>query len=148
MKVPALWNPFREFAPFATFPEVERFFGEMPYNRFAGPYEPWLTMRMDVVETPAGFTVKMEIPGMKKEDIAVSIVGEEVTINAEVKRAVELKTGENLLRGERYYGPLTRVVTLPFAVDPAKAEATYEDGILTLTLPKMAGVETTRLPIH
>ena len=148
MKPLARWNPFREFAPFAAFPEFETFFSEFPFRPVITGFEAVPMMRMDVLENATGYMVKTEIPGMKKEDIAVSIDGSNVSISAEMKRMGEPKEGETMLRTERYYGPLSRVVTLPFDVDPAKAEATYEDGVLTLVLPKAPGVESKRLAVH
>jgi HSP20 family protein len=147
MKTVARWNPFRELAPFAPYPEVETFFNEFPFRTIGG-YEPVPMMRMDVSENPTGYTVKAEIPGMKKEDIVVSIDGNNVSISAETKRTNEVKEGEKVLRSECYYGALSRVVTLPFDVDPTQAEATYEQGVLTLMLPKAPGVEARRLAVH
>jgi HSP20 family protein len=148
MRTVARWNPFRELAPFASFADLEPFFGEFPMRPFMGGYEPVPMMRMDVVEGEAGYTVKAEIPGLKKEDIAVSIDGCNVSVTAEVKRESEEKEGEKVLRSERYYGSLARTLTLPYEVDAAKAEATYEGGVLTLTLPKAPGVEAKRLAVH
>ena len=148
MRTLARWNPFRELAPFAAFPDLESFFGEYPLRPFAAGYEPVPMMRMDVVENDSGYTVKAEIPGMRKEDIAVSIDGSNVSITAEVKRENEVKDGERELRSERYYGSVSRRVTLPYDVDAAKAQASYEGGVLTLTLPKAPGIEAKRLAVH
>jgi len=148
MRTLARWNPLRELAPFASFPEVERYFAEFPFRPVAAGYEPTPMMRVDVTEDEAAYTVKAEIPGMKKEDIEVSIDGNSVSITAEVKREKEVKEGEKNLRNERYYGSVSRMLTLPFDVNPAKAEALYEGGVLTLTLPKAPGTEVRRLAIH
>ena len=148
MKTLARWNPFRELAPFAAFPEVETFFSEFPFRPVVGGFEAVPMVRMDVLEDAHGYTVKAEIPGMRKEDIVVSIDGHNVSISAEAKRESEAKEGERMLRTERYYGPLSRMLTLPFDVDPVKAEAMYEEGVLTLVLPKAPGVEAKRLAVH
>lgn len=148
MKTLARWNPFRELAPFTSFPEMETMFGEFPFRPLVGSFEPMPMMRADVTETDAGFTVKAEIPGMKKEDIDVSIDGNTVSIVAETKREKEVKEGEKMLRSERYYGAVSRLLTLPVEVDPAKASASYEEGVLTLTLPKAPGVEARKLAVH
>ena len=108
-------------------------------------YEPTPMMRVDVTEDEAAYTVKAEIPGMKKEDIAVSIDGNTVSITAEVKREKEVNEGEKTLRIERYYGSVSRMLTLPLDVNPAKAEASYEAGVLKLMLPKAPGSEVRRL---
>jgi HSP20 family protein len=79
-----------------------------------------------------------ELPGVKKEDISVSIDGDEVSISAEVKQEKEAE-GESVLRNERYFGPVRRGFTLPQEVDESRAEAAYHDGLLELTLPKKPG---------
>lgn len=148
MRTLARWNPFRELAPFASFPESETYFGEFPFRPLAMSYEPKPMMRVDVTEDEAAYIVKAEIPGMKKEDIAVSIDGSTVSITAEVKREKQLNEGEKRLSVERYYGLVSRMLTLPFEVNPAKAEASYEAGVLKLMLPKAPGSEVRRLAIH
>ncbi len=148
MKTMARWNPFREVAPFASFPEMETYFGEFPFRSLPVSYEPAPAMRVDVTEDAGVYTVRAEIPGMKKEDIAVTIDGNTVSITAEVKRDKEVKDGEKVLRNERYYGSVFRMLTLPFDVDSGKAQATYDGGVLTLNLPKTSGTQVQRLAVH
>jgi HSP20 family protein len=148
MRTVARWSPFREFAPFASFPEGETYFGEFPFPSLAMSYEPTPLMRVDVTEDEAAYIVKAEIPGMKKEDIAVSIDGNTVSITAEVKREKLVHPTAKMLRSECYYGSVFRKLTLPFDVNAAKAEASYEAGVLKLMLPKSAGSEVRRLAIH
>ena len=126
MRTLARWNPFRELAPFASFPEMENYFGEFPFRPLTMAYEPTPMMRVDVTEGETAYTVKAEIPGMKKEDIAVSIEGNSVSITAEVKREKDVKEGEKTVRSERYYGSVARM----------------------LTLPKAPGTEVRRLAVH
>ena len=95
-------------------------------------------IRVDVRETSDTYTVHAELPGVKKEDIAIEIDGDSVTIAAEVKREIEAKDGEKVLRAERFYGKTERRVALPAEVDEARAEAKFTDGVLELTLPKKA----------
>ncbi len=148
MRTLARWDPFRELAPFVSFPEVGNYFGEFPFRPLTAGYEPVPMMRVDVTESEAVYTVRAEIPGMKKEDIAVSIDGKTVSITAEVKREKEVKGPEKSLCTERYYGMVSRMLTLPFDVNPSKAEASYDGGVLTLMLPKAPGTEVRRLAIH
>jgi len=103
-------------------------------------------IRLDLKETEKAYTVHAEIPGVKKEDIEVSIDGNLVTIRAEVKREKEDK-GETMLRSERYYGAVGRSFTLAADVDEKSATARYGDGVLELTLPKKAGGATRRLEV-
>jgi HSP20 family protein len=94
------------------------------------------TIKMDVTEQNGAYLVKAEIPGVGKEDIQVSIEGNQVTIGAEVKREKDVKDGERVLRSERYYGSVFRGFTLPVEVDEAASEARYENGVLQLKLVK------------
>lgn len=104
-------------------------------------------IRMDVSEDDKAYRVKAEIPGVKKDDIKISIDRNQVSISAEVKKETEEKKGETLLRSERYFGTQYRGFTLAQDVDEGKAEAKYEDGILLLTLPKRESTSAKQLPV-
>jgi HSP20 family protein len=93
-------------------------------------------MRLDLSEDEKNFFVKAEIPGVKKEDIKVSVVGNQVSLSAEVKKETEEKQGSKLIRSERYHGSVSRSFMLGESVDASAAQAKYEDGVLQLTLPK------------
>ena len=103
--------------------------------RFDLDVAPQMRMKIDVTKAEDSYTVKAEIPGVKKDDIQVSIDGNEVTISGEIKKESEEKKGEEVLRSERYYGKVSRSFTLPHDVDEAKVVAKYADGVLKLTLP-------------
>lgn len=105
-------------------------------------------IKMDVKEDDKAFTVHAEVPGVKKEDIHVSIDGNQVSITAEVKQEKEEKQGEKLLRSERYYGKVYRSFTLAQDVDQERASARYDNGVLELTLPKKAGGSQKRLTVE
>jgi HSP20 family protein len=95
-----------------------------------------MQMKMDVTRSDEGYVVKAEMPGVKKEDIHVSVDGNQVTISGEAKRESEEKAGEQVIRSERYYGKVARSFTLPQDIDEAKVAAQYNDGVLNLTLPR------------
>jgi len=103
--------------------------------RFDLDVAPQMRMKIDVTKAEDTYTVKAEIPGVKKDDVQVSIDGNEVTISGEIKKESEEKKGEEVLRSERYYGKVSRSFTLPHDVDEAKVVAKYADGVLKLTLP-------------
>jgi len=105
-------------------------------------------IKMDVKEDEKAFTVHAEVPGVKKEDIHVSIDGNQVSITAEVKREKEEKQGEKVLRSERYYGKVYRSFSLAQDVDQENATARYDNGVLELTLPKKAASAQRRLTIQ
>lgn len=106
-----------------------------------------LPIRLDVKETAEAYTVAAELPGVKKDEIAVEIEGNEVTISAETRREAA-KEGEKALRVERYYGKAARRFVLPQDLDESKAQARFELGVLELTLPKKAAVTGRRLEIR
>lgn len=108
---------------------------------------PDMKIKMDVKEDDKGYTVHAEIPGVKKDDIHVSIDGNHVSISAEVKQEKETKDGEKVLRSERYYGKVSRAFTLGQDVDESAAQAKYNDGVLELALPKKAVTKARKLTI-
>ena len=109
---------------------------------------PQMRMKMDVTKADDTYTVKADIPGVKKGDIQVSIDGNEVTISGEVKKESEEKKGEEVIRSERYYGMVSRSFTLPHDVDEAKVVAKYDDGVLRLTLPMKAKATSRKIAVN
>ena len=105
-------------------------------------------VKIDVKEDEKSYLVHAEIPGVKKDDINVSIDGNQVSISAEVRREKEEKQGEKVLRSERYYGKVYRAFALAQDVDQAGATARYENGILELTLPKKQATAQKRLTVQ
>ena len=104
-------------------------------------------VRVDLTEHDDHYAVKAEIPGVRKEDIDVRIDGNQVTISAEVKKDKEEKKDGRVLRSEREYGYASRSFTLACAVDEAKADAKYADGVLDLLLPKKTTASAKRLNV-
>ena len=123
------------------------------FNEFFRPALVWENnsepqpIRVDVRETADAYTVAAEIPGVKKEDIAVEIEGNEVTISAETRREAQ-KDGEKWLRTERFLGKTARRFALPQELDEARAAAKFADGVLELTLPKKAAVTGRKIEIN
>lgn len=109
--------------------------------------QPEMQIKMDVKEDDKAYTVHADIPGVKKEDIHVSIDGDQVSISAEVKKLKEEKKDDKILRSERYYGKVSRTFTLAHDVDEAGSQAKYSDGVLELTLPKRIGEKAKKLTI-
>lgn len=132
------------FDPFGDIDELFRGFFVRP-ALLEG--QPQMQIKMDLKEDDKAYTVHADIPGVKKEDIQVSIDGNRVSISAESKMEKEEKEGEKVLRSERYCGKVARSFTLLHDVDEAQAQAKYSDGVLELTLPKKAGTATRKLEI-
>lgn len=129
-------NPFGDdfFKGFALRPVFQGFEGEPQ-------------IRLDVSEDDKAYTVKAEIPGVNKEDIKVSVEGNQVSISAEVKKEKEEKEGKKVIRSERYYGSVSRSFSLGHDVDQSGATAKYDNGVLELSLPKKQGTGAQHLTI-
>jgi HSP20 family protein len=133
------WEPFREMVSLRD--AMDRMLDE-GFSRSPFPFGPWAegSLVVDMYENQDSVVVKTAIPGVKAEDIDVSITGDTLTIRAETKQEEEVKR-ENYLRRERRTGSYYRAVTLPGGLQTDKADADYSDGILTLTLPKAEEVK-------
>lgn len=105
-------------------------------------------IKVDVKETEGGYTVQAEVPGVPKEDIHVAVEGNVVSLRAEVRQLDQKTEGEKVLRSERYYGSVARSFQLPAEIDAAQAKAKYDNGVLTLTLPKKLNNAAQRLNIE
>lgn len=90
---------------------------------------------LDVQEDKNNFRVRLELPGLKREDIEVSLQDGALVISGE-RREEKVEEGTTVHRQERYYGKFSRVLTLPTAVAGDQVKAQYKDGILSVTLPK------------
>ncbi|MBL8351686.1 MAG: Hsp20/alpha crystallin family protein [Burkholderiaceae bacterium] len=126
---------------------------EDAFRRMLGPWrgeagEGTPQIKVDLSETDAAYTLKAEIPGVRKEDIDVRIDGNQVSVSAEVKQESEEKKDGRVLRSERRYGYASRTLWLDKPVDDAKAQARYTNGVLELTMPKKAEPSSKRLAIE
>ena len=96
-------------------------------------------IKVDVTESDRAYTVQAEVPGVNKEDIHVSVDGSVVTLSAEIKQEDVQTKDDKTLRSERYFGAVSRSFQLPQDIDQSESRAKYENGVLTLTLPKKKG---------
>ena len=133
------------YDPFAdVFPEIFR--GMLSPKVVSGSQA--VEIRIDVKESAGEYQVQAEMPGVTREDIQVQIDGNRVSIAAEARRNEPPKEGERVLRSERFYGGMARSFALASEIDDASASARYENGVLTLTLPKKAVPGARRLAIN
>jgi HSP20 family protein len=142
------YDPFRKLARFEPLWDMDDVFDRLmvrPVLRESLEIEPQI--KMDVKESNGDYKIKAEIPGVKKDDIHVSVEGNRVSISAEVKKEKEEKEGDKVIRSERSYGMASRSFSLADEVDQDKVQAKYSDGILELTLPKKAGSSHKEVPI-
>lgn len=128
------WEPFRELMSLRE--AMDRLFEEsfIRPGRLLGPLaEP--TVALDMYQTDKEIVVKTAVPGVKPEELDISIAGDTLTIRGESKQEEKIER-QNYFCQERRYGSFSRSVTLPAPVEAEKAEAKFEHGILTLTIPK------------
>lgn len=128
------WGPLTELARLQN---LSRTFAS-PFDDLLTPpasfLEGW-TPAFDVFEDKDKFSVKVEVPGMKREDIDISLDGNTLTVAGELKEEEEHKEAE-MYRAERMFGRFQRSITLPQPVDPNRITANYKDGVLSIVLPK------------
>lgn len=122
---------------------LERLFDE-PFERWLAPALPAegegaRRPALDLTESDRAYTVRLDLPGVAKEDVKVSVEGSRVTVQAETRKDQEKKEGDRVVYRERSVSSFARSFTLPGEVDSAEAGAKLADGVLTLTLPKRAG---------
>lgn len=141
-------DPFQELSRFDPFRELEMF---TPWTRFRR----WVSelpaaeplMKLDVTENDKSFNVKVDLPGVKKEDIGVEVEGNQVSITAETRKETEEKEGDTVIHTERYYGRQSRTFILSSEIDRNAVEAKFADGVLSLTLPKTEAAKVQRITI-
>lgn len=129
------WRPFHELNTLQR--EMNRIFdtfmrGTEEDEEFSGTWRP----DVDIKETADAIIMQAELPGMKKEDIKLTVRDNTLEISGE-KKQEETKEGENYHRVERVYGKFYRSFTLPSMVDASKINAVFKDGVLHVTLPKV-----------
>lgn len=128
------WKPSREMTTLRREMDnlLTRFFGKSSLAEAWG--EEW-SPSMDIAETENSIVVKAELPGLEAKDVDVSISGDVLTIKGEKRKEQEEKGGHYHFT-ERYYGSFQRSFRLPTSIQPEKVEATFEKGVLKVTLPK------------
>ena len=141
------WRPFRELE------EMERRFEDVlgrsvlpsAWRGLPGGEGGWVPP-IELVEKEDKYLVKAELPGMNKEEIDISMIGDVLTVKGERKAETDVKEGEYYCC-ERSYGSFLRSISMPSAVDTKKIKATYQDGILEIELPKVPEVKPKKISI-
>ena len=141
------WTPIRSMLSFRD--EMDRllddFYGRMTPS--GESYEgDWLPP-MDMKETDNEIVASIELPGLTKDEIKVSVKHDLLSISGE-KKQMKTEEKENVHRVERSYGYFKRSVVLPIEVDSAKVRASFKDGVLSITLPKVESKRPKEIPIQ
>lgn len=137
------WNPFREMA------EMQRALDRMFEDTWRGAWPTTFagnTLTLDVIETDTNYTASVALPGIEPDHINVKMQDDTLTISAELPQPA-LPDNARVLIQERPYGQFTRSVRLPQPVQTDKVEATYENGVLTLVLPKLPEVQPKQISV-
>jgi HSP20 family protein len=126
--------------------EMDRLFGSAfgPIMRSPGSFHRW-SPPLDVYQDKDSFTVVIDLPGLRKENIEISLREQNLTVSG--KRPIEENTGEPGFRAERFYGTFQRTVQLPTQVDPNAVKASYQNGILKLVLPKSEAAKPKQIAV-
>ena len=140
------WEPMRDFVSLGD--AMDRLFEDSFIARPRGWLAPLRAadLAMDVYETKNQVVVKTALPGIKPEDVEITITGNTLTIRGESKQENEVKDAD-YIRRERHYGSFARTVTLPGGLKSDKAEATFKDGMLTLEIPKTEESKTRTITV-
>jgi HSP20 family protein len=107
-----------------------------------------LAFKVDVAESDTSFTITADLPGVKKEDINVSVDRGTVMISAKLEKASEEKEGDRVIRQERYSGSMERAFRLDGNIDTEKIDASFQDGVLRLVLPKKESSTQQRITVR
>lgn len=105
------------------------------------------SISLDISEDADAYRATATLPGVTKDDINISLDGNDLTIAAEIKRDNTAKEGERILHSERYYGKVTRTLRLASEIDEDRIEAKYADGVLSLMLPKKAPASAKKITV-
>jgi HSP20 family protein len=133
------WDPFREMAPLSSW-EPPRELARMLLDRMQ-----W-SPGFDITENKDSYTFKADVPGVKKEDLEISVTGNRLQISGKRDTTQETKT-DTVYTYERQYGSFVRSFTLPDGADPDHARSELKDGVLTLVIPKIAAAQTKKIDV-
>src|SRR5690349_18191548 len=126
------WSPFEQLTNIRD--EINRLFESPVDNGASDVFNTWAPA-LDVYEGKDSLLVRAELPGLKKEDIEISLHENVLTVSGERKDEKKYEASQTS-RQERFFGRFSRSITLPKQVDSGRVKAAYKDGVLTVTLPK------------
>jgi len=140
------WDPFADTVSLRD--AMDRLFEEsFIQTRFNGQRDGGMgRLPVDMVENQNELVVKASVPGMKPEDIEITVVGDSLTIKGAAQSEVKQEK-ENYVLQERRFGSFQRTLNLPVAVQADKAHADFDNGVLTLTLPKVEEIKPKQIKV-
>lgn len=143
------WDPFREMMNLRS--QMDRMLSDWPNTSSSsmgeGELGNWQRLPLDVSENDQGYTVRASIPGISPEELEISVQNNVLTIRGETKSEQE-RQGDRWHIRERSTGQFQRTISLPNNVDPDQVGAEYENGVLTLNLPKSEAAKPRRINVQ
>ena len=145
------WNPRTDVEMADPFRSVDQMFDEL-WRNWPSRFLQWDTARpllhpaMDVIESEKDLTVRVDLPGMKLEDVKVELEDSTLTISGEMGDTVE-QEGDRYHYRERSYGAFQRSLRLPNTVDAERVDATFENGVLSIVLPKLPEAQRKQIAV-
>jgi HSP20 family protein len=144
------WNPRNELEITDIFRPFEQMFEDLwrswPIRYESDTVRPMVRPAMDVIESDNNLTVRVDLPGLKPDDVRVEVENDTLTISGEMGDTIE-KEGERYHYRERRYGAFQRSVRLPNTLDTDKIEANFENGVLTVVIPKQPQAQPKQITI-
>jgi HSP20 family protein len=140
------WNPFRSSSSLSLMPEFDDLLRGFGGRSMFRDLDTMPEMRIDLAEDDTSYRAVIDMPGVDKDDIKVSAEGNQITVSADTRRETETRHEKRLVT-ERYSGHCYRSFSLPLAVDDSRAEAHYDNGVLTLVLPKKSNGSSHRIMV-
>ncbi len=138
--------PFREFPQLQE--SLDRLYKEiMDLKVTNGAPDFSFSPSCEITENEAQYTLRFDLPGVTKDQVKVEAIGDQLTVRAERKEEKKAESERRYL-SEVHYGAYARRFTLPSPIDEKKVEAKFENGVLTVTVPKSEGTHSRRIPIH
>lgn len=146
MNLPNLWRHREE--PFRTLSRLQRdfdrFFETFPESQWT---QGQLSPSCEMSENEKEYCLKFDLPGIKKDDVKIEVDGSRLSVSAERREEKEAKEKNGRHYSEINYGSYSRSFTLPSTVDDKKVDATFENGVLTVRLPKNESTRAKQIPV-
>lgn len=136
----------KRYDPFSIEPLGDMLQGMLRNWRMAPDLD--LPFKVDVTESDSAYAITADLPGVKKEDINVNVDRGTVMISARIEKATEQKEGDRVIRQERYSGSMQRAFTLDGNIDTDKIDASFQDGVLRVVLPKKESSQQQRVTVR
>lgn len=139
-----IWNPGREWRDLQE--QINRLF-DFDYADSSGLFDRYMNPAVDIIEEEDGFVVKMDVPGVDRKDLEISMTRNVITIKGEKKEESKQK-GKRSYRQESWSGSFQRTLSLPDSVDPDKVEAGLKNGVLTVRIAKREELKPRQIAVN